>query len=168
MKKKRFVCPGLDFSCLFRAYKASAPHTLSVGRVSQRLGRACDGLDRDSLVLLLLSFETVTVVRNFVDTRKSGPRTRCADDRNHGCILGWTGSESPSQNRDAHKNRHDRYCFQSMFNCLFLDSGVSRTIKHDATLLKNIRPLGHSRTVQRLTCAGAVGCQAAQSTMSVR
>lgn len=28
--------------------------------------------DRDSLVLLLLSFETVTVVRNFVDTRKYG------------------------------------------------------------------------------------------------
>ncbi len=56
----------------------------------------------------------MNVVRNFVDARKSGPLTRCADDRNHGCILGWTGSECPSQNRDAHKNRHDIYCWATI------------------------------------------------------
>jgi hypothetical protein len=49
------------------------------------------------------------------------------------------------------KNRHDVYCFQAsaalVHDRLFLDSGASRSIIHDAELLINIRPIQDTCTV---------------------
>ena len=66
----------------------------------------------------------------------------------------WTSPLVNARSASA-RRRHDIYCFQAsagmVHNKLFLDSGASRTIIHDASMLKNVRPLAQVRTIQGLT-----------------
>jgi hypothetical protein len=61
------------------------------------------------------------------------------------------------------RHRHDIYCFQAsegmVHNKLFLDSGASRTIIHNASMLKNVRPLDKAKTIQGLTGAQRIRYQ---------
>ena len=61
------------------------------------------------------------------------------------------------------RHRHDIYCFQAIagmvHNKLFLYSGASRTIIHDASMLKNLRPLDKAKTIQGLTGAQSIKYQ---------
>lgn len=109
----------------------------------------------------------ISTACNFVEAHKSG--TTALIIIAMAAYLGGQAQACPSSRSLAYsqmhsaKNRHDVYCFQASAGLardrLFLDSGASRTIIHDAGLLSNIRPLQATRTVQGLTGAQSIKYQ---------
>ena len=98
----------------------------------------------------------ISTACNFAEAHKSG--TAALIIIAMAAYLGGQAQACPSSRSLAYsqthsaKNRHDIYCFQAsaglVHNRLFLDSGASRTIMHNAIWLSNICPLQAARTVQ--------------------